>query len=64
MFYHFWSQENITAFQIGFIIFLKALLEVFPEYKLLSFINTKVTSEKIVIVAADLLILDDFWYQK
>ena len=56
----FHSQVNITAFNVGFNVFLKTRLRVFLEDEPYNFMKTKVTSQKIVAIAADQLGSDNF----
>lgn len=60
MFYHFQSQADVTAFNIGFNVFLKAWLEIFLANQLSSFINSKITCKKVIMMPIDHLEIDDF----
>lgn len=50
------------SFELSFNVFLKTWPKVFSGDKLLSLIRAKVTSQRIVVVAANQLGSDDLWY--
>ena len=59
----FQCQTDIAAFDIGLNIFLKAWPIVFLANKLFYFIDIKMICQKIVVVPADELYLNDFRYK-
>ena len=60
----FRSQTDVTTFDIGFYIVPESEPERFSGNKLLSFFDSKMTSKWVVIMSADELCLDDFWYKR
>ena len=63
MFDYFQRQKNIAVFDIGFIIFFETRLIVFLVNKFFYFINIKMVCQKIVIMLANQLYLNDFRYK-
>lgn len=64
MYYRFQSQIDITAFNIGFNIFLKAWPVKFQKDDLSSFIKAKATTQRIVMMVTNQLGSNNFGYQK
>ena len=56
-----WAQAYVTAFDISLNIFLEARPIVFSADKVLGFINTKMSCQRVVIVLTDKLYLDSAW---
>ena len=59
MFDYLWAQAYVTAFDIGLNSFSEGRLIVFPTDKVLGFIYTKMSCQKIVMVSTDELYSDD-----
>ena len=57
----FWAQTYIIAFDISLNIFLETWLIVFPANKVFSFIDTKMSCQRVIVVWIDNLCLDGFW---
>ena len=62
MLYRFWSETNVIFFYIGFIVFFQAWLIVFLVDQLSDFIDSKMTSQKVIVISTDQLGIDDFWH--
>ena len=60
----FGSQTDITAFDIGFYIVPESGLIIFSGNKLLSLFDSEITSKWVVMMLANELCSDDFWYKK
>ena len=60
----FQSQTNVATFDIGLNIFSKTWQIIFPDNKLFSFINTKMIYQKVVIIAANKLCLNNFRHKQ
>ena len=63
MFDYFWAQIYIIAFNIGLNIFSKTWSIVFPTKKVLGFIDTKMSCQKLIVILTDKLYSDSFWYK-
>lgn len=50
---NFYRQIKITVFYIGLDILIEYLPAIFSNYQLLNFINPKITSQLIVVIAAN-----------
>ena len=57
----FWAQAYVTAFDIGLNIFLETQPIVFPTNEVFSFIDAKMSCQKVVVVSTNELCLDGFW---
>lgn len=60
---YFWNYIDIVIFNINLNIFFKIWPIVFLAYKFYSFINTKITCLKIIIVLIDKFNLNNFEYK-
>lgn len=58
----FKCQIHIAALDIDFDIFSQAWPILFFKKKLSSFIDTKITYKKVIIISTDKLEINDFWY--
>ena len=64
MFDCFRGQADVATLDIGLNIFFEARPIVFPTNELLSFIDTKMPNQWIVVVPTDELRLNDFRYKR
>ena len=60
----FGSQTDITAFDIGFHIVPETRPVIFSGNKLSSLFDSEMTSKWVVMILADELCSDDFWYER
>ena len=60
----FGSQIDVIVFDIGFHIVPKSGLVIFSDNKLLSVFDSKMTNKLLIIMLANELCLDDFWYER
>ena len=58
-----WAQAYVTAFDIGLNVFSEAQPIVFPADEVLSFIDAKMSYQKVVVVLTDKLCSNDFRYK-
>ena len=60
----FGSQTDITTFDIDFHIVPENRPVIFSGNKFLSFFDSEMTSKWVVMISADELCSDNFWYKK
>ena len=63
MFDCFQSQTNVAAFDIGLKILSEARPMVYPVDEFSGFIDTKVSCQRVVVMAANELCSNDFWHE-
>ena len=62
MFYYFWSQANVTAFEIGFDVIIEDWPVVFLGNKLSNLLNSKMTNQWFIVILADQPYIKNFRY--
>lgn len=62
MYHYFWSHVNVTAFDVGFDVLVESWSIVLSNDQLLSFFDSGVTSQEVIVVLANHLCINDFKY--